>query len=307
MKKPAKGLIQLGVLVVLGLGVILTLVLPELPTSQTNQGMIEISVFVDEADMVLYTNTRLGMEAAAIDFGAELRFITPVEEDHDTQLENILREVEGDAQSLIVAPVDAQALGTALADIQIPVITMESEMDGGEQVISPDNQAVGAQLAQAVMEDVSQGATVLVLDTAGQRTGIQTRLDSCVATLEEGGYTVILASLQEGESQTLQVEAVVAVDDESTLELAQWRFDQGSSPALYGVGGTTEIAAYLEQGILCATVAWSDYAAGYLAVQQAASVAMGQSIEDGHTLTITTIRGETIYDPDNQKLLFPVA
>ncbi len=306
MKKPTKGLIQLSVLGVLGLGVILTLILPELPTGQTKQGVIEISIFVDERDMALYTNTRLGMEAAAMDFGAELRFITPGEEDHDTQLENILREVEGGAQALVVAPVDAQALGVALTDVEIPVITMESEMEGSQLVISPDNQAVGMQLAQAVMEDLPQGSTVLVLDTAGQRTGLQQRLDGCVAALEGAGYTVVLASLQEGESQKLQVEAVVAVDDETTLTVAQWQFDQEARPALYGVGGTSEIAAYLEQGILRATVGWSDYAAGYLAVQQGAAAATGQGVDDSHTLVITTIRGETIYDPDNQKLLFPV-
>ena len=39
--------------------------------------------------------------------------------------------------------------------------------------------------------------------------------------------------------------------------------------ALYGVGTSTAITVSLERGTIAAAAAWSDYAAGYLAVRQA--------------------------------------
>ena len=52
--------------------------------------------------------------------------------------------------------------------------------------------------------------------------------------------------------------------------------------------------------------AWSDYAAGYLAVESAVKAVRGEKIET-ELLPFSVVRGEDIYDPDNEKLLFPVA
>ncbi len=305
MKSKKNALIQLGILGLLGLGVILTLILPDLPTTSSQQSLVEISLFLQEADMALSSNTRLGMEAAAMDYGGELRFITPATDiTQQSQLDNILREVEGGADALVVAPVDA-ALGEALGEIDIPVVTMESQLEGDALFLSPDNSIIGALLAQAVLGDTQEGDSILILDSAEGRTGISDRLDALIQTLVLGGRNVRICSLEEVDILATTVSAIVAVDDETTLQLASWQVSQTISHAIYGVGGTTEIASYLERGVLEATVAWSDYAVGYLAVQNAIQMALNQPITTT-TILITVIRGETIYDTDNQKMLFPV-
>ncbi len=307
MNNRRKGLIQLAILGVLGLGVILTLVLPELPTMGKTSEIVEISVFVQEGEMTLYSSARLGMEAAAVDWGAELRFITPNQwDDHEAQVESLLREVEGGAQAIVIAPVNSEALASVLETIKIPVVTMESEVDGSYQFVSPDNEMVGIQLAEAVIADVAEGETVLLLDTIGEREGIRQRMDSCVETLEQSGLQVVIVTVAEAEMLARSSAAVVALEDETTLLMAEWQSKEGSTTPLYGVGSTTTIAAYLEQGVLRATVAWSDYALGYMAVRQGAQLASQKTVETIQTYTITTIRGETLYDPENQKLLFPV-
>ena len=78
------------------------------------------------------------------------------------------------------------------------------------------------------------------------------------------------------------------------------------SPALYGVGSTGPIAAALERGSLAASAVWSDFAAGYLAVEGAVRTARGEDWQP-QPLAFSILRGEDIYEPDNQKLLFPVA
>ena len=79
----------------------------------------------------------------------------------------------------------------------------------------------------------------------------------------------------------------------------------GLTAGLYGVGGTAAIAGCLERGTLSAVAAWSDYAAGYLAVEGAVRAARREELST-QPLAFSMIRGEDMYDPDNQKLLFPV-
>ncbi len=305
--KRRRDLIQLSILAVLGLGVLLALILPELPSIQPQYETVEISLFLREGEMSITSNTRLGMEEAALNFGAELRFVTPpTQETHENQLALIQREVEGGADLLIISPIDPTALGQE--EISTSFFTIESQVEGASLFASPDNSQIGDQLAQAILADNHQGL-VLLVNSADTRTGVTERIEQCKAILLEAGLPVLTctqSTLTEPDMDFSQVVAIVAADYQTTLSLSSWAASQTIHHCLYGVGGTTEIAAYLERGTLQATVTWSEYALGYLTVQRAVEEATGVLDASFSIPTITTIRGETIYDPDNQKLLFPV-
>jgi len=71
------------------------------------------------------------------------------------------------------------------------------------------------------------------------------------------------------------------------------------------VGSAAAITAQLERGNIAAIAAWSDYAAGYIAVRRAVNAVRGT----GGALTplpFFILRDEDIYAPENQKLLFPI-
>ena len=74
---------------------------------------------------------------------------------------------------------------------------------------------------------------------------------------------------------------------------------------VYGVGITPKIAAGLEKDAIIAVVAISDYAAGYLAVENAIDIAQGKT-----AVSVTPpnflVHKEDIHDTEVQKLLFPV-
>ena len=69
---------------------------------------------------------------------------------------------------------------------------------------------------------------------------------------------------------------------------------------------TSRIAAWLERGTISAVAAWSEYAAGYLAVQQAAGAAREKTEPLTETLPFSVVGGDEIYESEYQKLLFPV-
>lgn len=77
-------------------------------------------------------------------------------------------------------------------------------------------------------------------------------------------------------------------------------------PLIYGVGSSREITTHLEKGVISAVAAWSEYAAGYMAVECAAAPVQRKENDAEGALKVSIIKGDEIYEPENQKLLFPV-
>ena len=244
------------------------------------------------------------MEQAADELGAELRFLTLTSANDSAEQESLLlREADSGAAALVAVPADPAALSAALEPWRVicPTVTLESPMEGAAGTVAPDNALLGRRLAEALLEDLTAGE-VLLLDTARPGTGVAARLEAAEAVLTEAGVPVRRAeALPEDEGPAW----VMAFEPSATQRAAEEKEAEGRGFALYGVGTATAITAQLERGSITAMAAWSDYAAGYLAVRRAVGAARG---EEGTVspLPFSILRGEDIYAPENQKLLFPV-
>lgn len=107
-------------------------------------------------------------------------------------------------------------------------------------------------------------------------------------------------------AEEMGAEQIIALDSKATLMAAEEYALSADHPQIYGVGSSGEITSYLEKGVLTAVAAWSKYAAGYLAVEYAAAAIQGRGDPSDSALKISIIKGDEIYEPENQKLLFPV-
>ena len=304
MKTEKSRLIQIAILAALGLAAVLSLVLPQLLRGEREEQLLSLSVMLRDTDSSSWTVARQGMEQAADELGAELRFLTlAAANDGAEQEELLLREIEDGAAALVVVPADPAALSAALDPwlVVCPVVTLESPMEGAAGVVSPDNALLGQELAEALLEDWD-GGEVLLLDTAGRCAGVTDRLEAAEAVLLAAGVPVRRA-------EELPEEApppwVMAFEPSATQWTAERKEAESWDCALYGVGTATAITAQLERGGIAAMAAWSDYAAGYLAVRRAVEAARG---EEGELtpLPFSILRREDIYAPENQKLLFPI-
>ena len=91
-----KNVFQLAILLVLGLGVLFSLVAFDNPYFWQSKQLVEISVIVREADSTGWGTARQGMEQAAADLDAELRFLTLSSPDSVEEQKDLLaREVAG--------------------------------------------------------------------------------------------------------------------------------------------------------------------------------------------------------------------
>ena len=301
MKK--NNLVEIVLLGVLGALALLTLIVPQVLRERDEPRLLSVSVLLRDTENSNWPVRRQGMEQAADELGAELRFLTlTVPNDSREQEELLRREVEGGADALVAIPADPDALHLELLRLSepCPVVTMECAMEGDAGVVSPDNEQVGRRLAEALLEDWD-GGQVLLLNAGGGCPEAAIRLEAAREVLTGHGVSVRTAdALPEEESGW-----VMTFEPGSTLQAAERREAEDRSFALYGVGASTAVTTRLEKGTITAIAAWSDYAAGYLAVRQAVQ-AVWEQPQTPEALPFSIVRGEDIYAPENQKLLFPV-
>lgn len=303
MRTEKSRLIQIAILAALGLAAVLSLVLPQLLRGERKEQLLSLSVMLRDTDSSAWTVAREGMEQAADEFGAELRFLTLSSAGDSAEQEALLlREIEDGAAALVAVPADPAALSAALDSwlVVCPIVTLESPMEGAAGVVSPDNALLGRKLAEALLEDWD-GGEVLLLDTAGRCAGVADRLAAAEETLAAAGAPV----RREAELPEEAPRWVMAFEPSVTQKTAERREAEGRDYALYGVGSAAAVTAQLERGNIAAIAAWSDYAAGYLAVRRAVNAVRGT----GGTLAplpFSILREEDIYAPENQKLLFPI-
>ena len=118
MKKRRSALIQLAILTALGAAVALTLLLPQMSGLHRRPQPLELSVIIREQDSSFWTNTRMGMEPAAGERGAELPFLTlATANDGREQWELLQREIEQGADALVVSLLSRDSLGWVGSEI----------------------------------------------------------------------------------------------------------------------------------------------------------------------------------------------
>lgn len=313
MKNKKNELIQMAILFVLGIAVVLSSILPRIRIHNTlTTEPLEVSVIIREADSSLWFNTRLGMEQAADELRVELRFLTlPQANDSKNQIRLLRREHAQGADALIIVPADPPRLMAALTeqDLGCPMVCMESQADWSSPFIAPDNAALGRELAMAALEDW-RGGSFLLVNGCHSSTGLALRAKSAQQALLQAGVRVQLETAEkEGELRRLMEETdasgIIVFEPALTEQAAALKENLNSEQLLYGVGVTTAAAAYLERGTISAVAAWSDFVAGYLAVESAVHQIKGRQYQV-EPLPFFVVRGDEIYDPKYQKLLFPV-
>jgi len=315
-----KNVFQLATLLMLGLGVLFSLVAFDNPYFWQSKQLIEISVIIREADSTSWATARQGMEQAAADLDAELRFLTLSSPDSVEEQKDLLaREVAGGAEGIVLVPADPQKMGQQVkeATAKAVLVTMESDMaeSGATACISVDNRAMGEALAGKALGHLAAGDDVVLLDSAPGSKGVSARVDGAERLLKAAGCNVYRYTLSAGQDlsslitkaiATQRPVAILAFDTAATEQAASVAENTENPPLLYGTGATNTIIASLEQGSIDATAAQNEFAAGYLAVEAAVKAVQKKPAPDIKTLNYYLVDRQNMDDADNQKLLFPV-
>lgn len=278
--------------------------------------LLEMSVILRDGDSAVST-MRKGMEQAAQDLNVELRFLIPAEDNSAVQQAQLLeREVAGAAPAVLLIPADREVLGDAVSAAagKTTLVTVETDMTawGAAASITMDHQELGAALGAAALNGVPEGGTVLLLDSLPGDNGIRERMEAAKAVLERGGRQARVYKWDPDTTSLpdiLRIErprAIIAFEAAALADVAELSRGEDAFPLLYGCGSTASIAAALEKGRVTAITAVNVFSAGYLAVEAAAALARHEDWTAAAPVAFSIVRQETMYDSDNQKLLFPV-
>lgn len=278
--------------------------------------LLEMSVILRDGDGAVST-MRKGMEQAAQDLNVELRFLIPAEDNSAVQQAQLLeREAAGAAPVVLLIPADREALGDAVSAAagKTTLVTVETDMTawGAAASITMDHQELGAALGAAALNGVPEGGTVLLLDSLPGDNGIRERMEAAKAVLERGGRQARVYKWDPDTTSLpdiLRIErprAIIAFEAAALADVAELSRGEDAFPLLYGCGSTSGIAAALEKGRVTAITAVNVFSAGYLAVEAAAALARHEDWTAAAPVAFSIVRQETMYDSDNQKLLFPV-
>lgn len=303
------------ILPLLTMGVLLLLLLLNLYPARTQRRpeLLEMSVIAREADGSAWATARRGMEQAAADLNVELRFLYPGQSNSAQEQGQLLRrEVDSGASAILLFPADRELLAEEVrsASARAALVTLETDMSAAAGYVGVDNAALGEALGSAALNGALPGETVLLVDSAPAGSGVGERLAAAEALLEAQGRRVRrFAGTADALAQELEREEVRAVIafEASSLERAAAAVSRlEDPPLLYGAGSTAAITAGLEQGHITSILAQNAFSSGYLAVEAAARLARRETPQTQDPLPFFTVRRENMYEPEYQKLLFPV-
>ncbi len=192
----------------------------------------QIAVIIEDSRDDNYGSFRKGMDQAALELNADVRFFTLYEKlDADQQMELIGREQQDGADALIVVPADEDRVVDALAghQVTVPMVLLGSGLtgEGVTGTVVVDYGKMGELLGQKMAEHMDEHRTVLVFSDPSAQSGASRRfLEGARTVMEEEGILCRLV-VRDGEqgfkpfTESLDAEGQVLILAESPEILAE--------------------------------------------------------------------------------------
>lgn len=285
----------------------------------------QVAVIIEDTRDDYYSNFRKGIDQAAVELNADVRFITLYEKlDADEQMEFISREQQDGADALVVVPVDENKVASTLAEkqITIPVVLLGPDLMGeaitGNIVI--DYKKMGEHLARQMLQRVPVDCPVLFFSEEENQSAMSFQfLEGAKETLKESGRKsqIVVKDTEQGFRETLEAlgegggQAVILAESPETLTetagiLAENPSLSDGVVGLYGRGSTLPILNYLERDLITGICVTDEFSIGYFSVQMA--IQELEKLESRMTMTMDFhyIEKENLRESPYEEMLFPV-
>lgn len=282
----------------------------------------EIAVIIEDAGDDNYGNFRKGMDQAAIEFNADVHFITLYEKlDAGQQMELISREQQDGVDALVVVPVDEQQMADMLEkkEVSVPVVllgTGEAEKNAAGCVLV-DYRKMGEQLAEQMIKHIPDNCPVVLLEEPETLSAMSGAFLEGAEAVLGGGHEMHTLSIS-GEMSYKKMSESLAGDgmvllagspeilSETAEMLAENPEFSDRVSGLYGRGNTMSILGSLDRGLITGTCVTDEFSRGYFSVQMAVEALEG--IKTSKTLVMDSyyIEKKDLREPRYEKVLFPM-
>jgi ribose transport system substrate-binding protein len=265
-----------------------------------------------------------GIEEAAKEFGVQVEVSGPrFEKEINRQITIMNRVIEEKPPLIIIAASDYKRLVESVRranDQDIPIISLDSGVDSTIPVsfIATDNIVAGKKAGRemsrlleenrtkdiAIVSHIQETATAIERER-GVREALaeQTITGTWFCDVEEDKAYRITLDLLKNEN----LGGIVALNEMATLGVARAIEEQKAQDRVIVVGFDNSVRelAYLEEGIIRATVVQHPYNMGYLTIKTAVEYLSGIRVESFIDTGSLLITKENMYQREYQELLFP--
>lgn len=296
------------------------------PGPETPRKVTVIFKTVNYQKTPFWGNVRDGVVSAGKDLGIDVSIRGPAEEiDIQDQIDIVRRAIVEKPDAIVLAAADYNLLVPLAREIKrrgIPLVCIDSfvNSDDADVRIGTDSYEGGQKCASALMRYVRAGDTVAVMSyvkgssTAIDReTGARDSLAGKVKLLDTL-YSNADAELAYSQaalliSTTPSLRGIVALNDPTALGAARALSESGKQGtiALIGFDNSFPVLKYVERGVIRDTVVQKPFNMGYLGIKAARDLIHGKKLPRFINTGSIDISRINMFQPENQKLLFPVA
>jgi len=289
--------------------------------SNSKEKTTKISVIVYGNNSDRWAMLKQGLDQGAVDFGAEVNFVMmTVEDDAEEQKMLLEREIENGAKGIILAATNSKEMAQVVSEVSpiVPIIMVETNVDDvdGLVYISADNYSMGLNIGRSVFLNGDEHRRVAVFMENQQRNSVYDRYEGLMDSLRYSDFTINSWKMGEDDNEPaifLQkmlkenlVDIIVALEDKSLEAVADAVESSESTVDVYGIGSTNKIVHYLDYGVINSIVFQNEFNMGYLSIQELINdIKMNENVLDTE-IQFRTVNRETMYLPNNQRLVFPI-
>lgn len=273
-----------------------------------------------------------GLESGAQDFGFSLAVRAPRDETLvDEQIEMVRQAVSEKPAAIVLSAADYRRLVEPVRRAEargIKVVCVDSfiDSDDADSSVGTDNFEAGQKCGDALLRYLKPGSPVAVMSyvkgsstAIGRESGLRRALEGKARPLETSyclsdsgtAYRQAKALLAlglpepEGDGPVLGIAAL----NLPTFQGAARALDESGMKdrvALVGVDSSADIAKYMERGVVRDMIVQKPFNMGYLAVKAAHDLLTGKRPKRTINTGSVDISKPTMFEPENEKLLFPV-
>ncbi|MCD8052108.1 MAG: substrate-binding domain-containing protein [Clostridiales bacterium] len=278
----------------------------------------EVSVVVNNSSSDRWIAFKEGLEQGAEDYSVRLNIVTTATfESLEDEEAVIQREIANGAEGVIVqlcaSGGTAELLQELNASAALVLVETDAEPTETYAAALPDNEGVGAALADATNQDAGgslAGKTIGVLAGNQAQLAMQQRLEGFTqAAAAAGGeilWTLDAAETADADLTEQPVDILVSLEnDETERAVDALLAAQEGETLLYGVGCSEKNVYYLDKGVITGLIVPNEFNMGYQSVALMAQRLQSRKTEQME-IGFLTVDKETMYEEDNQKVLFPI-
>jgi ribose transport system substrate-binding protein len=278
-------------------------------------------------DSEFWEVVKTGLRAGAAEFEINLDIQGPwAESDIDGQIrivEAILKNAP--PQVLILAAADYRRLVPMVEQAAaqgVKVITMDSGVDSALPLtfVATNNVEGGKKVAAEMIRLLEPGRQTVIINHVRGATTAMEREEGTRHILDQDGRYPVLGTWftdnfeENAYAITVNLLAahpdlggILAMNEVSTIGAARALQESGRAEKICLIGFDSSLmeVRFIEQGIISATVIQKPFNMGYLAIQAARDAALNRSLPDFIDTGSVLITPKNLYEPENQKLLFP--